>query len=164
MSYHEVVKMFPEIEGNDVSPYLRCISWNLCEPGQCLRCECVRVCVRAPCVFFLPDSSPAVFYIPLLLLLLLLLLSRFSRVRLCVTPLTAAHQAPPSLGFSRQECSLLIKSCWRNSLLHSSPPSHSPIPLVLFPLFLISVVPTHEVTIHLLTHLLFQYILYQALS
>ena len=36
-------------------------------------------------------------------LLLLLLLSRFSRVRLCATPETAAHQAPPSLGFSRQE-------------------------------------------------------------
>ena len=35
--------------------------------------------------------------------LLLLLLSHFSRVRLCVTPQTAAHQAPPSLGFSRQE-------------------------------------------------------------
>ena len=34
---------------------------------------------------------------------LLLLLSRFSRVRLCATPQTAAHQAPPSLGFSRQE-------------------------------------------------------------
>ena len=34
---------------------------------------------------------------------LLLLLSRFSRVRLCVTPQTAAHQAPPFLGFSRQE-------------------------------------------------------------
>ena len=34
-------------------------------------------------------------------LLLLLLLSRFSRVRLCATPQTAAHQAPPSLGFSR---------------------------------------------------------------
>ena len=34
----------------------------------------------------------------LLLLLLLLLLSPFSRVRLCVTPQTAAHQAPPSLG------------------------------------------------------------------
>ena len=33
----------------------------------------------------------------------LLLLSCFSRVRLCVTPQTAAHQAPPSLGFSRQE-------------------------------------------------------------
>ena len=26
-----------------------------------------------------------------------------SRVQLCVTPETAAHQAPPSLGFSRQE-------------------------------------------------------------
>ena len=35
--------------------------------------------------------------------LLLLLLSRFSHVRLCVTPEMAAHQAPPSLGFSRQE-------------------------------------------------------------
>ena len=35
--------------------------------------------------------------------MLLLLLSRFSRVRLCVTPKTAAHQAPLSLGFSRQE-------------------------------------------------------------
>ena len=37
------------------------------------------------------------------MLLLLLLLSCFSRVRLCVTPETAAYQAPPSLGFSRQE-------------------------------------------------------------
>ena len=36
-------------------------------------------------------------------LLLLLLLSCFSRVRLLVTPWTAAHQAPPSIGFSRQE-------------------------------------------------------------
>ena len=39
----------------------------------------------------------------LLLLLLLLLLSHFSLVRLCATPEMAAHQAPPSLGFSRQE-------------------------------------------------------------
>ena len=35
-------------------------------------------------------------------LLLLLLLSLFSRVGLCATPWTAAHQAPPSLGFSRK--------------------------------------------------------------
>ena len=34
---------------------------------------------------------------------LLLLLSHFSHVQLCATPETAAHQAPPSLGFSRQE-------------------------------------------------------------
>ena len=38
-----------------------------------------------------------------MLLLLLLLLSHFSRVRLCATPETAAHQTSPSLGFSRQE-------------------------------------------------------------
>ena len=47
-------------------------------------------------------TMPLVFlysvYVPLLLLL-----SHFSRVRLCATPETAAHQAPPSLGFSRQE-------------------------------------------------------------
>ena len=36
-------------------------------------------------------------------LLLLLLLSHFSHVRLCATPWTAAHQAPPFLGLSRQE-------------------------------------------------------------
>ena len=35
--------------------------------------------------------------------MLLLLLSRFSRVRLCATPQMAAHQAPLSLGFSRQK-------------------------------------------------------------
>ena len=52
---------------------------------------------------------PRVCLLPLLpsflkaLLLLLLLLSRFSHVRLCMTPQTAARQAPPSLGFSRQE-------------------------------------------------------------
>ena len=40
---------------------------------------------------------------PSIPLLLLLLLSGFSCVRLCATPETAAHQAPPSLGFSRQE-------------------------------------------------------------
>ena len=34
---------------------------------------------------------------------LLLLLSLSSRVRLCAAPQTAAYQAPPSLGFSRQE-------------------------------------------------------------
>ena len=35
--------------------------------------------------------------------MLLLLLSCFSHVQLCATPETAAHQAPPSLGFSKQE-------------------------------------------------------------
>ena len=45
--------------------------------------------------------------------LLLLLLSCFSHVRLCVTPQMAAQQAPPSLGFSRQE--------YRNGLPFPSP-------------------------------------------
>ena len=34
---------------------------------------------------------------------MLLLLSRFSHVRLCATPWTAAYQASPSMRFSRQE-------------------------------------------------------------
>ena len=41
--------------------------------------------------------------------LLLLLLRRCSRVRPCATPETAAHQAPPSLGLSRQEMQVLGK-------------------------------------------------------
>ena len=54
-------------------------------------------------VFF---SSHKFFYklaIQCLLQLLQLLLSHFSHVRLRATPQMAAHQAPLSLGFSRQE-------------------------------------------------------------
>ena len=57
-------------------------------------CACVCVCVTEPFCYALETNT---------LLLLLLLLSRFSRVQLCATPETAAHQVPPSLGFSRQE-------------------------------------------------------------
>ena len=43
-----------------------------------------------------------------------------SRVRLFQTPWTAAHQAPPSMGFSRQECwsgcHCLLRSQWHNYL------------------------------------------------
>ena len=51
------------------------------------------------------SSPPSIFSLhsSTLFCLLLLLLSCFSCVRLCVTPEMAAHQAPPSLGFSRQE-------------------------------------------------------------
>ena len=58
---------------------------------------------------FIPASgsySPSDFLLgmsPRTLICLLLLLSHFSRVRLCATPQMAAHQAPQSLGFSRQE-------------------------------------------------------------
>ena len=56
--------------------------------------------------FFFSSIFPSIHSFPKfygLLLLLLLLLSRFSRVRLCATPQMAAHQASPSMGFSRQE-------------------------------------------------------------
>ena len=61
---------------------------------------------RLHCPWDFPGKSTRVgchCFLRITALLLLLLLSRFSRVRLCATPLTAAHQAPPSLGFSRQE-------------------------------------------------------------
>ena len=56
----------------------------------------------------LPDSGmePTSFYIFCIgrqFLYHYAMLSHFSRVRLCATLKTAAHQAPPSLGFSRQE-------------------------------------------------------------
>ena len=45
---------------------------------------------------------------------MLLLLSRFSCVWLCATPQTAAHQAPPSLGFSRQEqVAISFSNVWK---------------------------------------------------
>ena len=55
-----------------------------------------------------PSQPPSLSHHVLILyhidaLLLLLLLSRFSHVRLLATPWTAAYQAPPSMGFSRQE-------------------------------------------------------------
>ena len=49
-------------------------------------------------MFGISQEPPCVLAHPLLLLL-----SRFSRVQLCATPETEAHQIPPSLGFSRQE-------------------------------------------------------------
>ena len=49
------------------------------------------------------SPSSAVFHKILISGILLLLLSCFSRVRLLATPWTAAYQAPPSMGFSRQE-------------------------------------------------------------
>ena len=83
----------------------------LCEAGLFLHhpnsqiqlCRCAWQVLSNLCSAFQPQSFC---FLPLSLLepqLLLLLLSHFSRVWLCVTPETTAHQAPPSLGFSRQE-------------------------------------------------------------
>src|SRR5574341_1523311 len=61
---------------------------------------------------------------------MLLLLSCFSRVLLCATPETAAHQAPRSLGFSRQEhwSGLPFPSPKRESeVAHSCPTLSNPM-------------------------------------
>ena len=65
---------------------------------------------------------------------MLLLLSHFSCVWLCATPQMAAHQAPPSLGFSRQEHWSGLpfpspmheseKSKWSRSVVSDSLPPH----------------------------------------
>ena len=54
-----------------------------------------------------------------------------SRVRLCATPWTAAYQAPPSMGFSRQEC-------W------SGVPLPSLLPFILR--FLLCLSPLHDLS------------------
>ena len=51
----------------------------------------------------------------------LLLLSCISRVRLYATPETAAHQAPPSLGFSRQEHHCIINLSHHGVIISPSP-------------------------------------------
>ena len=58
---------------------------------------------------------------------MLLLLSRFSRVRLCATPETAAHQAPPSLGFSRQEHGQCMKVKSQSEVAQLSPTLSDPM-------------------------------------
>ena len=76
--------IFPTQGSNPGLPHCRWILYQLSQKGS-------------PCFsshFASPFAS---------LLLLLLLLSCFSRVQLCATPQMAAHQAPPSLGFPRQE-------------------------------------------------------------
>ena len=45
-----------------------------------------------------------------------LLWSHFSRVRLCVTPQTAAHQAPPSLGFSQEWVAISFSNVWKRKV------------------------------------------------
>ena len=55
--------------------------------------------------------------------LLRLLLRRLSRVRLCATPWTAAYQAPPSMGFSRQEywSEMPLPSPWSAAFSQAGP-------------------------------------------
>ena len=71
--------------------------------------NCVVDFPKQVCFFFTSISRPGHYIIWTFesalhnYFILLLLLSRFSCVRLCETPQMAVHQAPLSLGFSRQE-------------------------------------------------------------
>ena len=100
-------------------------------------CVCVCVCVRAMvviCIFIcngLLLSHKKLYNA--ICSNMLLLLSHFSHVQLCATPQMAAHQAPPSLGFSRQEhwSGLLFPSMlesekwkWSRSVESNSSPPH----------------------------------------
>ena len=80
---HQLLPVFPDVPCSQI-----------CEPVNRLLCL---LSVSLP--FYPTIITEFIIYS----MLLLLLLSRFSHVRLCATPQTAAHQAPPSLGFSRQE-------------------------------------------------------------
>ena len=78
---------------------LSCVGEGNGNPLQCMKVKSERE-VAQSCLTLI---CGAVVLLSLYIYMLLLLLSRFSRVQLCVTPETAAHQASPSLGFSRQE-------------------------------------------------------------
>ena len=87
----------PSGQPNFTSPSGLCTHYVIHLPPQFL--ESSNIILNLPT----RKLSPKVSKLPRVTQLLLLLLSRFSRVQLCATPETAAHQAPPSLGFSRQE-------------------------------------------------------------
>ena len=92
-------------KGKEVDWKMRCVytmeNWAPyvphVNPSSTLDCDALSPGEADPCRLHHQGTGT------LWLALLLLLLSHFSRVRLCATPETTAHQAPPSLGFSRQE-------------------------------------------------------------
>ena len=81
---HMVIYMFQCYSLKSSHPHLLPQSPKICSLYLCLICCLI---YRVVVTIFLNSR----------------LLSRFSCVQLCATPQTAAHQAPLSLGFSRQE-------------------------------------------------------------
>ena len=74
-----------------------CLLWTICYKYSCA-CFCMVVHFHFSKLYGgkdLPSHGNSMFKV--------VLLSHFSSVRLCATPWTVAHQAPLSLGFSRQE-------------------------------------------------------------
>ena len=79
----------------------------------------------------------------------IILLSHFSLVRLCATPEMAAHQAPPSLGFSRQEhwSGLRFPSPVYNTIFYNSIISFSTEAQLTYSSMLVSGVLHNDLTI-----------------
>ena len=73
--------------------------FQLCDLGRILNFIGICFLIVSPTM----HASNSCVQTEILWYILLLPLSHFSCVRLCATPQTAAHQAPLSLGFSRQE-------------------------------------------------------------
>jgi len=73
------------------------------EGGTWLQCQSHKRHAIHPWKLLMSGLYSRAFHIPCAAMLCYAMLSHFSRVRLCATPWTAAHQAPLSLGFSRQE-------------------------------------------------------------
>ena len=101
MNWHSVSKMIP-IQWNSFNSNCYTINDNnpkRYSPGS-RKYVSLKVFIQLNSVH--SCGKPIRFYV-FIFMLLLLLLSRFGRVGLCATPETAAYEAPPSLGFSRQE-------------------------------------------------------------
>ena len=81
--------------------YVTCLDLSICDSTPLLFLLYLIASQRKFC--FLPLVKCDVIHLSTLSLPLLLLLRRFSPVQFCATPYTAANQAPPSLGFSRQK-------------------------------------------------------------
>ena len=103
---------------------------------------CLLLLVSGEPAFIFPAPHPC---LPLFVSPFMCMLSHFSRVRLFATPWTVAHQAPLSMGFSRQEYWSALSCPPPANLLHpgigsaslilqagSLPPEPSGKPIFLF--------------------------------
>ena len=130
---YNIVLVLPYIDMNLPQVYMSSQSWTPLPPtslyhlsgsSQCTSPKHPVFCIEPRlAICFLDDSIRFIFnvqvniissriwewdlvsiqFVAFIMVVVLLLLSSFSHVLLCATPWTAAHQAPRSLGFSRQE-------------------------------------------------------------
>ena len=97
---HRVAQSQTQLNDSAHSTYNRIIQYlhTLWNDYHKTLVTCVTICHQKYAILF--KSHTNLYMVPILIYVLL---SRFSNVRLCATPWTAAHKAPLSLGFSRQE-------------------------------------------------------------